>query len=176
MADWEVLIDAVVGSHEPKCSDEGCNEWNELTSELVMDACKHEEEVQTADVFHSETASVSGTGSSIGAMPAPAPVPLPVPSPVRGLAFSSSGARSPPATTNMRTSSWWAQLLKQHVRDMGCPDPYDGSQQGLPPKTLVSACSGIFCEAEVLRVSQHDLETFWGPTESRFIDTRPQGS
>lgn len=166
---WDVLVNQVLCSpHEDGGCDAGCDAgWDSLTAELVMEASKHEEDVQVADIFHSDSETENqsqNADTSVGTeaeaeapepmpIPARAPVtlPVPVPSPVRGLAFSSSGPRSPPATANMRTSSWWAQLLKRHVKDMGCPDPYD-SRDGVPPKTLLSVCTGIFCEAEVLRV------------------------
>ena len=59
-----------------------------------------------------------------------------------------SDSLSPSPCANLRTSSWWAQLLKRHARDLGHADPCPA---GCPTKTLVSGCSGIFAEGEALK-------------------------
>ena len=46
---------------------------------------------------------------------------------------------------------WWARLLKEHTT-FKMPDNFPES-----PVTLVSGCSGIFSEAEVLKDSQQHL-------------------
>ena len=46
---------------------------------------------------------------------------------------------------------WWARLLKEHTT-FNMPDNFPKS-----PVTLVSGCSGIFSEAEVLKDSQQHM-------------------
>ncbi len=120
------------------------DDWELLTKELLQE---EDEDHVTLDALHSETAdATSATAATCDA---------------KGKGRGEGNAcsdhspspprTSPPPATNFKTSSWWAQLLKQHVKDMGCPDP---NPEMIRTKSLVSVCSGICAEAEVLRVTQ----------------------
>ena len=74
----------------------------------------------------------------------------------RSLSPKSSASSSPPPTQNLRTCQWWSQDLKQHVRTLGYDDP---CPNGIASKTVVSGCTGIFAEAEVLTVTQQELRS-----------------
>lgn len=121
------------------------DDWEFPTKELLEEV---DEDHLTLDALHSETAdATSATAATCdakgkGGGEGNACRSVPSPSPPRA---------SPPPATNFKTSSWWAQLLKQHVKDMGCPDP---NPEMIQTKSLVSVCSGICAEAEVLRVTQ----------------------
>ena len=55
---------------------------------------------------------------------------------------------------DMKTTSWWAQLLKRHTHGRHPPQ-----EQGTPI-TLVSGCSGVCAESEVLKEPQLIMECF----------------
>lgn len=68
-----------------------------------------------------------------------------------------------PPTRNLRTTSWWARLLKSHSSAMGVQEPVfleDSCASVVPGAeptyrvTIVSGCSGSFAEGEVLKDSQ----------------------
>ena len=158
MEDWEFLTRQLVSS----------DDWKDLTDELRTSSQKADEVledlVDAVDAAHSESASES--------CQTPPPVQDHDPDnqvnqvgtfqvikkgrPLSPKVCPNTG-RSPPPSKNLRTPFWWAQLLKQHAQCLGCMDPYQ--EGGCPVKTLVSGCTGIFAEAEVLRVAwlQHLL-------------------
>ena len=50
-----------------------------------------------------------------------------------------------PPSQHRRTTSWWAPVLKEHTRHIPCDD------ESLHSRTVISACTGCFAEAEVLK-------------------------
>ena len=47
---------------------------------------------------------------------------------------------------HLKTTSWWAPLLKNHLRD----HHVDPESEDITPRIVVSACAGACSEAEVL--------------------------
>ena len=67
---------------------------------------------------------------------------------------SSTNSSSLPPSQNMRTTSWWAQLLKSHTRNSRAVN------EQLETISIISGCTGSFAEAEVLKVSCQHLPRF----------------
>ena len=110
--------------------------WADLRQELLADSTAVGQQAEDAEALHSETADASEHPAGLTAS--------------QGSSGSTSESLSPPAATNLRTTVWWAQQLKRHVHVLGFQDPCPG---GCNVKTLVSGCTGIFAEAEVLQVT-----------------------
>lgn len=53
---------------------------------------------------------------------------------------------TPPPSQHVKTTSWWAPLVKAHLANHIPTQP-----ESLRERTIVSACSGVFPEAEVLK-------------------------
>ena len=67
---------------------------------------------------------------------------------------SDDSSSSLPPSQNMKTTSWWAQLLKSHTEHARAVAVNEQSDM----ISIVSGCTGSFAEAEVLKVScQHVL-------------------
>ena len=59
---------------------------------------------------------------------------------------SPDSSDTPPPSQHMKTTSWWAPLVKAHLANHTPTEP-----ESLRERTIVSACSGVFPEAEVLK-------------------------
>ena len=70
---------------------------------------------------------------------------------------SDSGVSMSQVPTPQAPRLWWARLLKEHTTFKMCG--YGDSSASPSPVTLVSGCSGIFSEAEVLKASHQ--QTVW---------------
>ena len=84
----------------------------------------------SADCIRSDTDAASGSGIN---NPAPD-------------LSSEESPSSPSPCAHRNTTSWWAPVLKGHVKEHA-KDPIN-----VKPITLVSACAGSCAEAEVLKV------------------------
>ena len=60
-----------------------------------------------------------------------------------------SGVSSESPSQHKKTTSWWAPVVKEHVKHLAW-DPVD-----FKPVTLLSACAGSCAEAEVLKATLH---------------------
>ena len=122
-------------------SDNDDDGWGAVQASLLHQSnmiCQLQDE---ADDFRSATASLTETASE--SRPAPGP------------------SRLPP-TRNLRTTCWWARLLKSHSRALGLKEPpspqdscssSDSFSDASRKITIVSGCTGSFSEAKVLKVS-----------------------
>ena len=66
----------------------------------------------------------------------------------QGTALASESSSASPPSQHMRTTTWWAPIIKQLLSE------FQLEQESLRPRTVLSACSGIFPEGEVFRASQ----------------------
>ena len=119
---------------------------SELASDLLggRGSCRvadRESDPGTTAAAFTESAAASATVSGSGSSSLESP-PQPAQPQPRALRVTSS--RSPP-TQHMRTTSWSAPLLKDHTRAI----PME--QESCHHRTVISACTGCFAEAEVLK-------------------------
>ena len=62
---------------------------------------------------------------------------------------SADDSLSSTPSQHLKTTSWWAPLIKDHVRDY----VLDPKSESTRPRTVVSACAGACSEAEVLKAA-----------------------
>ena len=138
-------------------SDNDDDGWGAVQASLLHQSnmiCQLQDE---ADDFRSATASLTETASE--SRPGECELHQ---SPKQEPETGSPGQSRVPPTRNLRTTCWWARLLKSHSRALGLEEPpspqdscssSDSFSDTSRKITIVSGCTGSFSEAEVLKVS-----------------------